>query len=296
MKSEDKMSRTSTRVGLGLGAGALIAFFASFVIFFAGFDDAEILVPTVLALIGLLLVTGIILFVSSLLCKREKHAWLVAVVALIIGSVSTYNIQMKEVFYSDNHIGQFSTFSQDSAMLVFSSAITGNGDLYVMSTADGTTRQLTQGVGVDLFPLFSEDGKTVYFTRKSFSSGKLIAVNIDGTNEQQIIAGDVSLGRYSNVNAPLFSADQNQILYRVEDGYRLYTRDEDTSIALTEEEAWEYRRAFGDRQPERQDQSPDGQYTSVYVGNYGAASKRSDSHINLLDESQKQIATFPIRE
>jgi hypothetical protein len=90
------------------------------------------------------------------------------------------------------------------------------GDIMVMKP-DGTgLRRLTSGID----PMLSPDGQTVAFTRWEGETGSLWLIDIDGTNERQV------LGFIKQAKGPDWSPDGSQIVLNFQNGGRLDPRTE----------------------------------------------------------------------
>ncbi len=90
--------------------------------------------------------------------------------------------------------------------IVYDSPVSGNFDLWLMDSAGGNPRQLTDSPAADQFPVVSPDGRYIVFN--SMRSGKLNLwrVEINGDNLQQLTSGE--LERF-----PSFSPDGRWVLY-----------------------------------------------------------------------------------
>ena len=60
----------------------------------------------------------------------------------------------------------FCTMSPDNRKLAFVSARNdASGDIFILNTDDGTVRQITGGPAIDMFPQWTQDSRTLYFSR-----------------------------------------------------------------------------------------------------------------------------------
>ncbi len=93
---------------------------------------------------------------------------------------------------------------------------TSNWDIYSKSLIENTPPiQLTEYMGNDLYPFFSKNGNTVYFSREDIlnkngekkSVYNLWKMDLDGKNQLQLTAFD------SDISAPAISADGQKIVF-----------------------------------------------------------------------------------
>ncbi len=99
--------------------------------------------------------------------------------------------------------------------------LSSGGDIMVINP-DGTgLRKLTQGID----PALSPDGQTVAFTRWQGETGSVWLVDIDGTNERQI------LGFTKQAKGPTWSPDGSQIAINYQQGGRLDSKDQCQKLA-----------------------------------------------------------------
>jgi Tol biopolymer transport system component len=95
-------------------------------------------------------------------------------------------------------------FSPDGSRLAFTSTRTGNGDLYILTLANGNLERITFDDALDLLDGWSRDGKYLYFT----SSSRDIAGNNDvfrvsaAGGTPMAVAGDRYAGEYWSSESP----------------------------------------------------------------------------------------------
>jgi Tol biopolymer transport system component/C-terminal processing protease CtpA/Prc len=95
-------------------------------------------------------------------------------------------------------------YSPDGSQLAFVSNRTGNGDIYVMSLADGQLRRITWDDGNDQLDGWSRDGKWLYFSSTSrdiASMSDVYRVRVTG-GTPMIVAGDRYATEYWSAPAP----------------------------------------------------------------------------------------------
>lgn len=98
--------------------------------------------------------------------------------------------------------------------------LTSGGDIMVINP-DGTgLRHLTQGID----PVLSPDGKTVAFTRWAGETGSLWLINIDGTNERQV------LGFIKQAKGPEWSPDGSKIVLNFQHEGRLENKTDCSKV------------------------------------------------------------------
>jgi TolB protein len=85
------------------------------------------------------------------------------------------------------------------------------GDIYVINADGSGLRRLTNGID----PAISPDGQSVAFTRWNGEDGSLWLINIDGSNERQV------LGETKQAKHPAWSPDGQRILVNFQHGGRL---------------------------------------------------------------------------
>ncbi len=132
------------------------------------------------------------------------------------------------------------------------------GDLYLLPITGGKARPLTSGVGFDLQPRFSPDGRQVAFTSDRGGGNNLWRIGIDGKNAVQVSNEDFRL-----LNNPAWTPD----------GHYLVGRKHFTSLrSAGAGEQWMYHASGGGtglqltkQKNDQQDQgepalSPDGRY------------------------------------
>ena len=95
-------------------------------------------------------------------------------------------------------------YSPDGSQLAFVSNRTGNGDVYVMSLADGQLRRVTWDDGNDQLDGWSRDGKWLYFSSTSRDIGSMSDVyRVRATGgTPMIVAGDRYATEYWSAPAP----------------------------------------------------------------------------------------------
>src|SRR5262249_39762226 len=74
-------------------------------------------------------------------------------------------------------------YSPDGTKLAFVSRRTSNGDIYILTFANGDLKRLTFDEGMDQLDAWSRDGKWIYFSNGSQDVGRkndLYRVSIDG--------------------------------------------------------------------------------------------------------------------
>jgi Tol biopolymer transport system component/imidazolonepropionase-like amidohydrolase len=83
------------------------------------------------------------------------------------------------------------------------------GDLYLVSTAGGEAKRLTEGPAWDCQPRFSPDGKQIAFISDRSGSDNLWIINVDGTGAKKVSDESDDL-----LGSPAWSPDGNYILTR----------------------------------------------------------------------------------
>src|SRR5580704_15148613 len=81
------------------------------------------------------------------------------------------------------------------------------GDLYLVSTAGGEAKRLTEGPAWDCQPRFSPDGKQIAFISDRSGSDNLWIVNADGTGSKKVSDESDDL-----LGSPAWSPDGNYII------------------------------------------------------------------------------------
>jgi TolB protein len=78
-------------------------------------------------------------------------------------------------------------WSPDGRWILYSMAISGNTDIYRVSSAGGGTPQkLTNGPGIDVGGSYSPDGSKIVFESDRSGSQQIYVMNADGSNQQRI--------------------------------------------------------------------------------------------------------------
>ncbi len=86
-------------------------------------------------------------------------------------------------------------WSPDGKWIIYSMAISGNTDIYRISSAGGGTPQrLTNGPGIDTGGSYSPDGSRIVFESDRSGAQQVYVMNADGSNQQRISFGG---GRYA---------------------------------------------------------------------------------------------------
>jgi Tol biopolymer transport system component len=81
----------------------------------------------------------------------------------------------------------YPTWSPSDEYLVFASrARSGDWEIYRLRLSDGELRQLTDRPGTDTTPVFSPDGREVYFRTDAFGTWEVRKMAADGTNERVV--------------------------------------------------------------------------------------------------------------
>jgi TolB protein len=99
-------------------------------------------------------------------------------------------------------------WSPDGKWILYSMAISGNTDIYRISSAGGGTPQrLTNGPGIDTGGSYSPDGSRIVFESDRSGAQQVYVMNADGSNQQRISFGG---GRYAT---PEWSPRGDQIAF-----------------------------------------------------------------------------------
>ena len=78
-------------------------------------------------------------------------------------------------------------YSPDGSEVIFSSNMSGNLDLWVVSTVDGSLRRITDDDADDYDPAFSHDGRTIYWSsRRVTGNYEIWAADADGSGARQV--------------------------------------------------------------------------------------------------------------
>ncbi len=109
--------------------------------------------------------------------------------------------------------------SPDGTRIVFASARSGNGDLYLYDLTDGRLQQVTMSEETDLFPRWSPDGRDVMFTSGGETSHDIRIVRNVGTDHQR---EEVLVHWFFDDVLPSFSPDGRYISF-----YTTYNKERD---------------------------------------------------------------------
>jgi eukaryotic-like serine/threonine-protein kinase len=106
-------------------------------------------------------------------------------------------------------------WSPDGKMIAFNSDRAGDMNIWLLSTTDGETRQLTHGPGGDFQPNWSPDGKNIVFFSSRSGSPNIWEVSVAG-NDTHALTSNAGV----NVN-PFFSPRGEQIAFQSDQSGRL---------------------------------------------------------------------------
>jgi TolB protein len=98
-------------------------------------------------------------------------------------------------------------FSPDGQRILFSMAVDGNTDLYVVNAGGGAPQRLTSTPGSDTSGSFSPDGSQIVFASDRSGTPQLYVMNADGSGQRRISFGP---GRYG---APAWSPSGDLIAF-----------------------------------------------------------------------------------
>lgn len=99
--------------------------------------------------------------------------------------------------------------------LVYSSAVSGNSDLWIMQPDGSEQRQLTVDPAVDRAPVATPDNRYVVFISNRSGASQVWRMNIDGSNQLQLTNG-------AGKDHPAVSPDGKWILYNTTDDWHLW--------------------------------------------------------------------------
>ena len=99
--------------------------------------------------------------------------------------------------------------------LVYSSAASGNSDLWIMQPDGSEQRQLTVDPAVDRAPVATRDNRYVVFISNRSGASQIWRMNIDGSNQLQLTNG-------AGKDHPAVSPDGKWILYNTTDDWHLW--------------------------------------------------------------------------
>lgn len=106
-------------------------------------------------------------------------------------------------------IPKYATVSPDGSTVVYETL----GKLYVKNVAGGAPKRLTSGAGVEAWPAFSRDGKSIAFVRWTDEGlGKIVVANANGSGEKVVTSQP---GHYA---LPQFSPDGKSIVFEKRGG------------------------------------------------------------------------------
>lgn len=106
-------------------------------------------------------------------------------------------------------IPRFATVSPDGGTVVYETL----GKLYVKPVSGGTPRRLTSGEGLEAWPAFSRDGKSIVFVRWTDEGlGRIVVSSASGTGERVVTSEP---GHYA---VPRFSPDGKTIVFEKRGG------------------------------------------------------------------------------
>jgi TolB protein len=77
-------------------------------------------------------------------------------------------------------------YSRDGKQVIFSTTMSGNLDLYSVSTVDGALRRLTEDASDDFDPAYSPDGRYMIWSSRRAGHYEIWIANADGTNARQL--------------------------------------------------------------------------------------------------------------
>jgi Tol biopolymer transport system component len=81
----------------------------------------------------------------------------------------------------------YPTWSPADDYLAFSSrSRSGDWEIYRLRLSDGELQQLTERSGTDTTPVFSPDGREIYFRTDAFGTWEIRAMAADGSNERVV--------------------------------------------------------------------------------------------------------------
>lgn len=109
------------------------------------------------------------------------------------------------------------SFSPDGRRILFSMALNGNTDLYVVNADGGVPQRLTSTPGIDTAGSFSSDGSKIVFESNRSGSAQIYVMNADGRDQRRISFG---AGRYG---APAWSPSGDLIAFSRGNGIGVMT-------------------------------------------------------------------------
>ncbi len=98
-------------------------------------------------------------------------------------------------------------YSRDGKQVIFSSTMSGNLDLWSVSTVDGALRRLTEDAADDFDPAFSPDGESIIWSSRRSGHYEIWIANIDGTNARQLSQDGV------DAENPTMTVDGQWVVY-----------------------------------------------------------------------------------
>lgn len=85
--------------------------------------------------------------------------------------------------------GMRPTVSADGRLLLYSSRVAGNGDIFIRDLRTGGTTNLTHFPATETSPVFSADGSQILFTRDTGTSGQLWTLRLADGAERRLTYG-----------------------------------------------------------------------------------------------------------
>ncbi|HET9295023.1 MAG TPA: protein kinase [Gemmatimonadales bacterium] len=106
-----------------------------------------------------------------------------------------------------NQVVELMRLSPDGKWLAYDSDLNGNADIFLVASAGGTSRQITNDPADDLAPAWSPDGSEIAF--HSFRTGNrdIFTMNTDGSGVTQVTSAP------TQDRTPVWGADPNVLLF-----------------------------------------------------------------------------------
>jgi eukaryotic-like serine/threonine-protein kinase len=98
-------------------------------------------------------------------------------------------------------------YSRDGKKVVFSSTMSGNLDLWSVSTSDGALTRLTEDLADDFDPAYSPDGRSIIWSSRRSGNYEIWIADADGSNARQLTRDGI------DAENPTMTADGRWVVY-----------------------------------------------------------------------------------